>query len=95
MTTLFGSLLTFANIKAGDPYQNSIYKYMADTAIEPDEVKNWRKIGSLVDALARGEDEDSTSPVLGESFVDFFREAPFQSTPKPVIRQRMQRPPRV
>jgi hypothetical protein len=93
MTTRFGSLLTFANVKAGDPYQNSIYKYLADTAIQPEQVENWRRIGSLVEALARG--EDSTGPGLDESFVDFFREAHFENTPKPVIRQRMQRHPPV
>jgi hypothetical protein len=95
MTTRFPSLLTFATVKAADSYQNSIYKYLADSAIHPEEVENWRKIGSLVEALARGEDEDSTGPVLDESFVRFFVEAPLENTPRPFIRKRMQRSPQV
>jgi hypothetical protein len=91
--TRFPGLLTFA--KTGDNYQNSIFKYLADAAFQPEEVQNWRKLGSLVETLAGSEGGDSTDPVLDESFVEFFAEMPLENTPRPFVRQKMQRTPQV
>lgn len=88
------ALLLFADDNETDKDKNSIYKYLADAGFEPDEVKNWGRIGSLVEAINdfRNEDEkqDSTESILDQSFLDFVAKLPVGNTPRPTIRHQMQ-----
>lgn len=87
------ALLLFADNHDSDKDKDSIYKYLADAGFDPDEVKNWGKIGSLVDALKEDDRQECTGCTLDQSFLDFVAKLPPGNTPKPTIRHQMQRLP--
>jgi hypothetical protein len=95
MSARFPALLTFAKRDPKDEHNTSIYKYLADAGFEPEDVKNWGRLGSLVDALKEVEEDTCTGPILGEQFLEFVAQLPPGNTPRPQIRHRLQRAPAV
>jgi hypothetical protein len=88
-----GLLWPYCKKDEGKGENDSIYKYLADTGFEPDEVKNWGRIGSLMEALSQDDSQPCNSCLLDESFVDFVAKLPPGNTPRPSIRNQLQRPP--
>lgn len=85
------AFLLFADDNDAEKDKNTIYKYLADAGFEPDEVKNWGRIGSLVEALKEEDQQDSSECILDQSFLDFVAQLPPGNTPKPIIRHHVQR----
>jgi hypothetical protein len=91
--TPFQGLLAFANTEVPKEYDHSLGKYLAYAGFDPEQVKKWGRIGSLMDALNTVEDGDCHGSELGESFLDFLQNLPPGNSPRPIIRHRMQRSP--
>lgn len=88
------ALLSFAEKEEVNEHDNTIYKYLSDAGIDYEEVSNWGKIGSLIEAI--NEDEGSNHDCrLGKEFIDFVSKLPPGNTPKPIIKHQMQRAPNV
>ena len=87
------ALLLFADNHNTDKDNDSIYKYLADAGFEPEEVKNWGRIGSLVEALKEDDQQESSGCTLDQSFIDFVAKLPPGNTPRPIIRHQMQKVP--
>jgi hypothetical protein len=87
------ALLSFAQREEGDWYKDSIYKYIADAGFEPEEVKNWGRIGALMDVLKEDDHKTCEGCLLDESLVEFVSKLPPGNTPRPVIRHQLQRAP--
>lgn len=96
MSSLRGpALLAFAQKDPADDNKDTIYKYLADAGFDPDEVRNWGKIGSLVDALKEDDGQPCTGETLDASFIEFVKSLPPGNTPRPHIRHQMQRAPTI
>lgn len=89
------ALLAFAQKDPSDEHKDTIYRYLADAGFDPEEVKNWGRIGTLIDTLKEDDGQPCTGCVLDESFIDFVRNLPPGNTPRPHIRHQMQRPPTI
>ena len=89
------SLLFFADDDGAEAGKDSIHKYLADAGFDPEEVKNWGKIGSLAEALKDDEQTTCHGSELDESFLNFVANLPPGNTPRPIIRHQMQRTPKI
>jgi hypothetical protein len=89
------ALLAFAQKDPKEDHRDSMYKYLVDVGLEPDEVKNWGRIGSLVEVLKADYPEPCRGCTLGQEFIDFVAKLPTGNTPRPHIRHQLQRTPPV
>jgi hypothetical protein len=86
MSPGFPGRLTFAKGDAKDEQSSSIYKYLADASFDPDDVANWGRLGSLVEALNEAEENPCIDPILGDRFLEFVAQLPPGSAQRPQIR---------
>jgi hypothetical protein len=89
------ALLAFAqrNTKEEQP-KDTKYRYLMDVGFEPEEVKNWGRIGSLIEALQTEQDRKCEGCTLDEkAFLDFVAGLPPGNTPRRAIRPRIHRSP--
>ena len=84
------AILKFAEPEKSPGESNSIYKYLTDTGFDENEVKSWGTIGSLKEALDE-KDIDNENYQLDNSFIEFISKLPCGNTPRPFIRQQLQR----
>ena len=89
------ALLAFAQKEEVDGSSDTIYRYLADAGFEPDEVRNWGKIGSLIEALKMDDGEPCHGCTLDDNFIKFIESLPPGNTPRPQIRHQMQRTPTI
>ncbi|KAH0795600.1 hypothetical protein GPJ56_000479 [Histomonas meleagridis] len=87
------ALLAFAQKDQNEGGNDTICKYLYGTGFTVDEVKNWGKIGSLIEALNEDDDQPCHGKILGDEFIEFVANLPPGNTPRPIIRHQMQRPP--
>lgn len=74
---------------------NSIYKYLADVGLDPEEVKSWGKIGSLTEALKNYDESACDGCLIDDSLIEFVKNLPVGCTPRPSIRKVIQREPQI
>jgi hypothetical protein len=91
------ALLAFAQRETKeDPPKDTMYRYLMDVGFEPEEVKNWGRIGSLIEALhAEHGDECEGCTIDQTAFLGFVASLPAGNTPRPYIRHRVQRSPTI
>ena len=89
------ALLAFAQKDQNEEENNTICKYLSGTGFTLEEVKNWGKIGSLIEALNEDDDQPCNGKILGDEFIEFVSNLPPGNTPRPIIRRQMQRSPPV
>ena len=90
------ALLAFAqkrNCGDKDDDEHGIYKYLKDAGFDASEVKDWGKIGSLMEVLKEDDNEPCSGCTLDESFIEFVKALPPGNTPRPIIRHQIQRTP--
>jgi hypothetical protein len=89
------ALLAFAQKDAKEEQQkDTMYRYLMDVGFEPEEVKEWGRIGSLIEALQMEQDHECEGCTLDQkAFLDFVANLPPGNTPRPAIRHRIQRSP--
>lgn len=90
------ALLAFAqkgNAADEENDEHGIYKYLKGAGFDRSEVKNWGKLGSLMEVLKEDNNEPCQGCTLDQSFIEFIQALPPGNTPRPLIRHQIQRTP--
>ena len=86
------TLTSFADPKKSNQ-NNFLLSCLSDIGCDPEEMKSWGKIGSLTEAIQSYNEEQCEGCSLDDTFLQYVRDLPVGSTPRPEIRRAIQKEP--